>query len=135
MEFEFNSEEIHLAAQFIINNSAYKVVLFNGEMGAGKTTVIKEMAKLLGVKGATSSPTFSLVNEYQINDHENLYHFDLYRLESEVEALDFGIEDYLDSNHWCFIEWPEKIASLLPEYCTSVDFKILDHDRRSITIS
>lgn len=134
MQFEFNLDEIHLAAKHVIDNASNKVLLFNGEMGAGKTTLIKEIARHLGVLGATSSPTFSLVNEYHINDSEFLYHFDLYRLNSEVEALDFGIEDYLYSGHWCFIEWPEKITNLLPEQCTTVNLEIGDDNKRLIEI-
>ena len=104
-------------------------------MGAGKTTLIKEIARILGVLGATSSPTFSLVNEYHINDHELLYHFDLYRLESEVEALDFGIEDYLYSGYWCMIEWPDKIKNLIPEQHTTVTLDVISNESRLLTIN
>ena len=134
MQLEFSLGEIHLAAQQIILNSPSKIVLFQGKMGAGKTTLIKEVARMLGVLGATSSPTFSLVNEYHINDHDVLYHFDLYRLESEAEALDFGIEDYLYSGHWCFIEWPEKISSMIPEGHTLVTLEVLNEEKRLLTI-
>lgn len=134
MQLEFSLDEIHLAAQQIILNSPSKIVLFQGKMGAGKTTLIKEVARMLGVLGATSSPTFSLVNEYHINDHDVLYHFDLYRLESEAEALDFGIEDYLYSGHWCFIEWPEKISSMIPEGHTLVTLEVLNEEKRLLTI-
>ncbi len=135
MQLEFSLDEIHLAAQQIILNSPSKIVLFQGEMGAGKTTLIKEVARMLGVLGATSSPTFSLVNEYHINDHDVLYHFDLYRLESEVEALDFGIEDYLYSGHWCFIEWPEKISNMIPDVHTLVTLEVLNEEKRLLTIN
>ncbi len=135
MQFEFNLDEIHLAAQFVANNADHKVVLFSGEMGAGKTTLIKEIAKILGVKGATSSPTFSMVNEYNINDHEVLYHFDFYRLKSDTEALDFGIDDYLYSGHWCFLEWPDKVENLLPPHVTEVSLELLENNNRLLTIS
>ena len=135
MQLEFSLDEIHLAAQQIILNSPSKIVLFQGEMGAGKTTLIKEVARMLGVLGATSSPTFSLVNEYHINDHDVLYHFDLYRLESEIEALDFGIEDYLYSGHWCFIEWPEKISNMIPDVHTLVTLEVLNEEKRLLTIN
>lgn len=135
MQFEFNLDKIHLAAQFVIKNADHKVVLFRGEMGAGKTTLIKEIAKILGVKGATSSPTFSMVNEYKINDHEILYHFDLYRLKSDIEALDFGIDDYLYSGDWCFLEWPDKVENLLPTHVTAVSLELLENNNRLLAIS
>jgi tRNA threonylcarbamoyladenosine biosynthesis protein TsaE len=115
MEITFSLDEINQVAEKIIGQNPHKVVVFNGEMGVGKTTLIKELAKVLGVKEATSSPTFSLVNEYQIIDNQYIYHFDMYRLKDEHEALDFGIDDYLYSGNWCFIEWAEKIPSLLPD--------------------
>lgn len=91
-----------------------RVVLFYGEMGAGKTTFIKAICKALGVTDEVQSPTFALVNEYFDNDQHPVYHFDFYRINSEEEALDIGLYEYLDSGRWCFLEWPEKIASLLP---------------------
>ncbi len=90
------------------NRIPNKVLLFHGEMGVGKTTLIKVLAKALGVEGATSSPTFSLVNEYQSIDNQIVYHFDFYRLKNETEALDMGADEYLYSGNWCFIEWAEK---------------------------
>ena len=104
MEILFSIEEIQEIAQKILSVKPYKVILFHGEMGAGKTTLIKALSKQLGVSSATSSPTFSLVNEYNIAPKEFVYHFDLYRLKNESEALDFGIDDYLYSGNWCFIE-------------------------------
>lgn len=92
-----------------------KVVLFYGHMGAGKTTFINLLCNTLGIVGDTSSPTFSIVNEYLLKNKEIIYHFDFYRLKSEEEAYDLGYEDYLYSGNLCLIEWPEKIASLLPE--------------------
>ncbi len=89
-----------------------RVYLFRGQMGAGKTTFIKEMGKQLGVLQSVQSPTFSLVNEYQNTAGDIIYHFDLYRLKNVREALDIGIEEYLDSGHLCFIEWPEQAEEL-----------------------
>jgi tRNA threonylcarbamoyladenosine biosynthesis protein TsaE len=83
-------------------------------MGVGKTTLIKEVAKRLGVNDMISSPTYAIVNEYELKN-DKLFHFDCYRLKSEEEALDMGIEDYLYSNHWNLIEWPERIENILPE--------------------
>jgi tRNA threonylcarbamoyladenosine biosynthesis protein TsaE len=84
-------------------------------MGVGKTTLIKALSKELGVQDPTSSPTFSLVNEYKTSNNEFVYHFDVYRLKTEEEALDMGIDDYLFSGSWCFIEWAERITNLIPE--------------------
>jgi tRNA threonylcarbamoyladenosine biosynthesis protein TsaE len=95
MEIIFSLDEIQQVAQKIIAKNPQKVILFHGQMGAGKTTFIKALAKELGVTDATSSPTFSLVNEYKTANGELLYHFDVYRLKSESEALDFGIDEYL----------------------------------------
>jgi tRNA threonylcarbamoyladenosine biosynthesis protein TsaE len=83
-------------------------------MGVGKTTLIKEIAKQLGYKDIVSSPTYSLVNEYEGMD-QKIYHFDFYRIKDETEALDMGLEDYLYTNNWNLIEWPEKIKNLLPK--------------------
>jgi tRNA threonylcarbamoyladenosine biosynthesis protein TsaE len=115
MEIIFSIQELHDVAQKIVDQNPKKVIIFKGLMGAGKTTLIKEIAKVLGVNNTTSSPTFSLVNEYQTIDNQIVYHFDCYRLKSESEALDMGIDEYLYSGNWCFIEWPEKITNLLPE--------------------
>ena len=115
MKITFSLEQIDEVASQLLVANPNKVILFHGEMGAGKTTFIKALSKALGVKDATSSPTFSLVNEYQTVDNKTLYHFDVYRLKNENEALDMGIEDYLYSGNWCFIEWAEKIPNLIPE--------------------
>tara|TARA_R110000772_G_scaffold154038_1_gene264999 strand:+ start:337 stop:750 length:414 start_codon:yes stop_codon:yes gene_type:complete len=101
-------------ADQIVLKATSKTILFYGEMGVGKTTLIKEVAKRIGVNEMISSPTYSIVNEYELKN-DKLFHFDCYRLESEEEALDLGVEDYLYSSHWNLIEWPEKIENLLPE--------------------
>ena len=121
-------------AQQIIANNPKKVILFHGEMGVGKTTLIKQLCKTLGVTGATSSPTFSLVNEYEANNNQLVYHFDFYRLNNEVEALDMGIDDYLYSSNWCFIEWAEKIPNLIPETHSVITISLLTDGKRSLTL-
>jgi tRNA threonylcarbamoyladenosine biosynthesis protein TsaE len=108
-----------IASQLVLSASS-KTILFYGEMGVGKTTLIKEVAKHLGVDDMISSPTYAIVNEYEL-ENDKLFHFDCYRLESEEEALDIGIEDYLFSEHWNLIEWPEKIENLLPEKKTTIE--------------
>lgn len=132
MEIVFSLEEIDKVAQLILAKNPNKVILFNGNMGVGKTTLIKCLSRNLGVKGNTSSPTFSLVNEYQTNDNQLVYHYDCYRLKSEVEALDMGIDEYLFSENWCFIEWPEKIESLIPEKCSVINIEILPNGFRKL---
>ena len=111
-----------VAKELSLKLNETKVVLFYGHMGAGKTTFINVLCKVLGIMGNTSSPTFSIVNEYITNFDEVIYHFDFYRLKTEEEAYDLGYEDYLYSGNICLVEWPEKIASLLPE--NKIEFHI-----------
>jgi ATPase, YjeE family len=113
-----------------------KTICLYGEMGAGKTTLVKQLIRELGAVDVANSPTFGLVNEY--DDAAGLplaYHFDFYRLNDEMEALDIGFEDYLNSGKWLFIEWPEKIQSLLPEDSVSVFLHFIDENTRSIELN
>ena len=104
-------------------------------MGVGKTTLIKALAKELGVSETTSSPTFSLVNEYQTIDNQIVYHFDFYRLKTEMEALDMGADEYLYSGNWCFIEWAEKIPNLVPDLHSVISISLLDDGKRILNLS
>jgi tRNA threonylcarbamoyladenosine biosynthesis protein TsaE len=135
MNIIFSIDQLEEVAQKIIANNPKKVILFHGEMGVGKTTLIKQLCKTLGVTGATSSPTFSLVNEYEANDNQLVYHFDFYRLNHETEALDMGVDDYLYSGNWCFIEWAEKIPNLIPETHSVITISLLTDGKRSLTLS
>ncbi|HEY3403104.1 MAG TPA: tRNA (adenosine(37)-N6)-threonylcarbamoyltransferase complex ATPase subunit type 1 TsaE [Ohtaekwangia sp.] len=110
-----------------------QVWLFHGEMGSGKTTLIKEVCRFLQVKDAMSSPTFSIVNEYE-RDAGKIYHFDFYRLKSEREAFDIGTEEYFYSGNPCFVEWPEKIPSLIPDRYGEVIISIQNETHRDIAI-
>ena len=112
MELTYKLHELDLAVEFILKNSSSKTLLFYGEMGAGKTTLIKKLVRALGVTDTVSSPTFSLVNHYE-SDAGPIFHFDFYRIDQEEEALDIGFNDYLDSGTWNLIEWPERIEKLL----------------------
>ena len=124
-----------IAEQLIKEFGDIKIILFNGEMGAGKTTLIKQLCEKMGVDENTSSPTFSIVNEYKTNNNNHIYHFDFYRIENEQEALDFGYEDYFYSNSFCFIEWSEKIPNLIPEKHLKVNIKMDEANNRIISIA
>ena len=134
METVFSLDEINEVAQKILSQNPKKVILFNGNMGVGKTTLIKSLAKNLGVNDATSSPTFSLVNEYQITNNQYIYHFDVYRLKNETEALDMGIDEYLYSGNWCFIEWAENIPNLIPDEHSIINIEQLPDGKRQLTL-
>ncbi|OHT44168.1 MULTISPECIES: tRNA (adenosine(37)-N6)-threonylcarbamoyltransferase complex ATPase subunit type 1 TsaE [Flavobacterium] len=135
MNIVFSLDQIKEVATQILAANPKKIILFNGEMGVGKTTLIKQLCKNLGVQDATSSPTFSLVNEYYTSDNQIVYHFDFYRLNKETEALDMGVDDYLYSGNWCFIEWSEKIASLLPEETSTITIELLADGKRELKLS
>ncbi|CAA9203334.1 tRNA threonylcarbamoyladenosine biosynthesis protein TsaE [Flavobacterium bizetiae] len=134
MNIVFSLDQIKEVAEQILAQNPKKIILFNGEMGVGKTTLIKQLCKSLGVQDATSSPTFSLVNEYYTSNNQIVYHFDFYRLNKETEALDMGVDDYLYSGNWCFIEWSEKIASLLPEETSIINIELLADGKRSLEL-
>ncbi len=135
MEIIFTLDELELVAQKVIDQQPSKVILFHGEMGVGKTTLIKQLCKTLGVSSATSSPTFSLVNEYETIDNQVVYHFDFYRLKYEMEALDMGADDYFYSGNWCFIEWAEKIPSLIPDEHAVVTIELGENGKRHLTLT
>ena len=134
MTITFSIEQLDLVAKQILEQNPSKVLLFNGEMGAGKTTLIKKLCENLGVNEPTSSPTFSLVNEYYTTNNQYIYHFDCYRLKTEIEALDMGIDEYLYSGHWCFIEWAEKISNLIPEQHSVITIEVLADGNRKLVL-
>ncbi|NCD69465.1 tRNA (adenosine(37)-N6)-threonylcarbamoyltransferase complex ATPase subunit type 1 TsaE [Mucilaginibacter agri] len=124
--------ELAAAAQQLIDFAAnQRIFLFFGDMGAGKTTFIKSLCEALGVTESVTSPTFSIVNEYRGHGH-TVYHFDFYRLKSQSEAFDMGYEEYFYSDAYCFIEWPEKIADLLPERYLKISIKAISESAREI---
>lgn len=127
------------AAMLLRYKPGARVMAFSGEVGAGKTTFIQAICRLLGVKEEVASPTFSLINEYEYMDSANnrgypVYHIDLYRLKSLDEALEIGIEDYLYSGAYCFIEWPELAEALLPEGTVRIKLEIIGDSGRKILI-
>jgi tRNA threonylcarbamoyladenosine biosynthesis protein TsaE len=135
MNIIFSLDQIQKTAEQILAQNPRKIILFNGEMGVGKTTLIKQLCKILGVQDATSSPTFSLVNEYYTSNNKIVYHFDFYRLNKETEALDMGVDDYLYSGNWCFIEWSEKIASLIPREHSVVTIELMPDGKRNLELN
>ena len=134
MNRDYSIEDINQVAKELLKATDSKVLSFYGDMGIGKTTLIKEICKELGVEDVVHSPTFSLVNEYQTKNLETIYHFDFYRIEGENEAYDIGIEDYFYSDLWCFIEWPENIENLLPLGATEIRVSLLENGQRNIQI-
>ncbi|MFD2098668.1 tRNA (adenosine(37)-N6)-threonylcarbamoyltransferase complex ATPase subunit type 1 TsaE [Flagellimonas iocasae] len=136
MKKTFQLDDIQTVAKAVIEAVPGKQLCFYGEMGAGKTTFIKALVKQLGAVDSGSSPTFGLVNEYHDSNGELLaYHFDFYRLNDEMEALDMGLEDYLNSDAWLFMEWPEKIKSLLPEDVVPIFLQFIDENTRSVELN
>ena len=133
MEINYKLADIEEVAKHLINNLKTKTWLFYGNMGVGKTTLIKAIVKQLGCKDEVSSPTFSIINEYEVLN-DKIFHLDLYRIKNLEEAYNFGIEDYLDSNHYIFIEWPEKIESLLTDEFDKISIEIVSKENRKLVL-
>lgn len=130
-----NLNQIHEAARTFIDHIGNDTIFaFYGNMGAGKTTFIKAVCEELGVEDVINSPTFAIVNEYLAGNGNTIYHFDCYRINKIVEALDMGCQDYFDSGNLCFIEWPENIEEILPEEAVAVHINVQDNDSRIIEI-
>lgn len=123
-----------VAEQLIYFANGEKFFIFEGEMAAGKTTFIKVLCATLGVKELVSSPTFSIVNEYE-SLNGTIYHFDFYRLKNISEAFDIGYEDYFYSDRYCLVEWPQKVEELLPEKYIKVTIEIIDNTTRKLTFT
>lgn len=119
----------------ICEKSNLKVVAFYGGMGAGKTTLIKEIGKVLDVEDIVLSPTFAIVNEYQTGSGNLMFHFDFYRITKEIEAVEVGSLEYFASGHYCFIEWSENIPNLLPEHFIKVSISELENHQRKIVLN
>jgi len=134
IELTYHINEIDDVALKVLNNLEYKALLFNGEMGAGKTTLINAILRAMKSEDIATSPTFSIVNEYK-SPKGSIYHFDFYRIESLDEAYNFGIEDYLYSNNWLFIEWPDRIEEILPENTQTVTITKIDNETRNLKLS
>lgn len=122
--------ELREIAQLLLSYAEEeRIFIFYGDLGAGKTTLIKELCRCLGVKDSASSPTFSIVNEYP-GSRDLVYHFDFYRIRSEEEAYDLGYEEYFYSGKYCFVEWPRCILSLLPDVFIRIELQIVSESER-----
>ena len=133
MDITFTLEELPEAArEFLREMGEDRIFVFEGGMGAGKTTFIAEVCRQLGATDDSGSPTFSIVNEYSASDGSPVYHFDFYRLDSPQEALDMGAEDYFYSGNLCLIEWPDRLGDLLPEEAVAVKIEETADGRRNI---
>lgn len=131
----YKIEDLQEIAKKVIASAQTKTIwIFDGEMGAGKTTLIKAICKELGVLATVQSPTFSIVNEYVTDKRKTIYHFDFYRLKNEIEALDFGVEEYFDSGNICLLEWADKIELLLPEDCFKIKISLNEGLTRKIEL-
>ena len=133
MEVTYLLSEINSVAREILEKTNSKTLLFYGEMGAGKTTVIKKLIQALGAEDAGSSPTFSLVNVYETKKG-TVNHFDFYRIEDETEAWDMGFEEYLGSDAWNFVEWPQKIGNFIEEDHQKVEIIVLNENLRKLKL-
>lgn len=131
----YTQPQIQEVARQLIKKATSRTLAFYAPMGAGKTTLIKAMLKELGAADNGNSPTFGIVNEYHDQKDGLLaYHFDFYRLNHETEALDLGLEDYLNRDAWVFIEWPEKLGAFLPENAMDIHIEILDPETRELDL-
>ena len=129
----YTIDEINSIAKEILSlDNCSKIYVFIGEMGSGKTTLIKSLVKELGYKGNVNSPTFSIINEY--SNGNKIFHFDFYRINDKNELLDLGIEEYINSDHWCFIEWPDLVIEMLPEGFIKLNLETISENERKITI-
>ena len=123
------------AEKFLRHFGENRIFAFYGSMGAGKTTIIKAICKALGATDIVSSPTFTLVNEYRTSGGDTLYHIDFYRIKKQEEVFDFGIEEYLDGESYCFMEWHELIEEILPEETINVRISVDKNEQRTLLIS
>lgn len=134
-EIHFNLKEIEKTAKrFLESTGSNKVFTFSGELGAGKTTFIATLCKVLGVAETVTSPTYSIIQEYKTNESAIIFHIDLYRLKSKEEAMDAGVEDCLLSNDICMVEWPERAPDLFPEKTVHSSLEILSETKRKLII-
>ena len=130
-----NQEElISVATDFITRYGEHRIIALYGPMGAGKTTFVKALSRKMGVTDVVNSPSFAIINEYSLPAGRSIYHFDFYRLKSVTEAFDMGYEDYFYSGNYCFVEWPEKVADIMPQHHLKVTIEVLSDTERKIRV-
>jgi tRNA threonylcarbamoyladenosine biosynthesis protein TsaE len=130
-----NKKNLPPAAKKILRyTSGHKLLAFYGSMGAGKTTIIKAICRILGAVDIVSSPTFTIVNEYRTNKDEIIYHIDFYRIKKTEEVFDFGLEEYFSSGSYCLMEWPELIGGILPTETVKINIRVGERGERIIDI-
>ena len=131
-----DKQHLHTAAKQLLKQSGNnKLFAFYGAMGSGKTTFIKAICESLGAIDIVSSPTFTLVNEYRTSDGESIFHIDFYRIKKQEEVFDFGIEEYLTGDSYCFMEWPELVEEILPPETVKVKISVDKYEQRLLLIS
>jgi tRNA threonylcarbamoyladenosine biosynthesis protein TsaE len=131
-----DKKHLHSAARELLRLfGKNKIFAFYGGMGAGKTTIIKAICEELGAIDIISSPTFTLVNEYKTEGGETIYHIDFYRIKKQEEVFDFGVEEYLTGDSWCFMEWPGLVEEILPPETVKVSITVDDNEQRILSIS
>ena len=134
IELKYSLDKIDFIAEKLVKLFTRKTILFYGDMGAGKTTLINALIKALGSSDTATSPTFSIVNEYKLPG-DKVFHFDFYRIENIEEAYNFGIEDYFMTDNWLFMEWPERIDEILPKDYNSIKITTLENQSRSLKLT
>jgi len=131
-----DKKHLHSAARELLRLfGKNKIFAFYGGMGAGKTTIIKAICEELGAIDIISSPTFTLVNEYKTEEGESIYHIDFYRIKKQEEVFDFGVEEYLTGESWCFMEWPGLVEEILPPETVKVSITVDENEQRILSIS
>ena len=129
-----NAQGVEVTATDILDKcGSARVFAFDGKMGAGKTTFIKHLCEAMGTEDVVNSPTFAIVNVYEVASGEEVYHFDCYRIKDIREAMDFGAEEYLYSGNYCFIEWAEMIEPFLPEDTVWVKIEVEENGERTLS--
>lgn len=127
--------ELNSVAQDILHNAKYKLFLFKGDLGAGKTTLIKNILEHLHIQDEASSPSYAIINEYLTDNDESVYHIDLYRLDNAEEAFNLGLEEYLYSGNYCFMEWPQLFIDYLDADYHIIEIEVSEDGKRHISFS
>lgn len=135
LEIVYGAEEIEAVAEQIVAHLKLPICILKGELGAGKTSLLKAIIHSYGTEDEVTSPTYSIVNEYKTNEGNTIYHFDLYRIKAEVELYDIGFHEYIDSKTTCFIEWPEIAMSMLPAQYHQIEIEYVSFKKRKLTLT